>query len=61
MVHDVFYDLMRLELLERDYYDLGDPVTQNNAGDYNRKLADMLFYILAMQDGDTEEGEELVP
>lgn len=58
MVHDVFYDLMRLELLARDYYDIGDPGTQDNAGDYNRKLADMLYYMLAMQDGDSEEGAE---
>lgn len=54
MIHDVFYDLMRLEYLDRDYYDIGDPKRQDNTGDYNRKVADMLYYFFAREDGLSE-------
>ena len=55
MVHDVFYDLMRMEYLiwDPDGWFCED---KGYDGHYNRKLADMLLYRIGLLDGQWKDG-----
>jgi hypothetical protein len=58
LVHDALYDLMRMHYLEPDLFESGDPSETDNAGDYNRKMADMLYYMIAIEDGEPVDRAE---
>ncbi|MCD4808209.1 MAG: PKD domain-containing protein [Methanococcoides sp.] len=45
LVHDALYDLMRMDYLASDRY------VERPDGKYNRKMADMLLYMIGMEDG----------
>ncbi len=53
LVHDVFYDLMRLGLINHDTATPVRPLPTESEleGFYNRTVADCLFYMLLRQDG----------
>ncbi len=58
LVHDALYDLMRLEYLAADHHHqlpVGDLCLDTHilwdAGDHNRRMADMMFYMIASEDG----------
>ncbi len=53
-VHDSIYDLMRMGYLAHDNSGLIDLHLTDNAGDRNRKLADMMLYMVNVEDGRTE-------
>lgn len=55
LLHDAIYDLMRLEYLEPDNLN-ADTIDLNFTGYHNRKMADMIFYMIAIEDGDTKNG-----
>jgi hypothetical protein len=52
LIHDAIYDLMRMNYLTPDYFELGDPSETDNDGDYNRKMTDMLYFMIAVEDGE---------
>ncbi len=62
-VHDVLYDLMRMEYHDADYNhgaELVDGTCKDNhvlwdAGDDNRRFADMMHYMIAMEDTDPKD------
>jgi len=64
LVHDTMYDLMRMEYLPADHHHQIELPGCNcldthilwDAGDYFRALADILHYMIAVEDGDTESG-----
>lgn len=58
LVHDAFYDLMRMEYLDDDenYFACIDHHTHWDTGDWNRAMADILHYMIARQDGDSGSG-----
>jgi hypothetical protein len=58
LLHDALYDLMRMGYLEPDLFDIGDPSECDNAGDFNRKMADMVYYMIAVEDGESVEKAE---
>jgi len=54
MVHDALYSLMRLNYHAADHnhnFMCEDVHSQSNAGDCNRWLADMMIYMIAVEDG----------
>ena len=58
LVHDALYDLMRMEYLAADHHHnipIGDLCVDTHvlwdAGDHNRRMADMLLYMIAKEDG----------
>jgi len=58
LVHDTIYDLMRMEYLAADHHHnvpIGDLCVDTHilwdAGDHNRRMADMLLYMIAKEDG----------
>ncbi len=57
LIHDALYDLMRMSYLEADHWDVEDnridPNGVDNPGDYNRRMADMLIYMIGVEDGQT--------
>lgn len=50
LVHDALYDLMRMKYL------LGDDLIAGSAGHTNRKMADMLLYMIGIEDGQWKAG-----
>ncbi len=55
LVHDVLYDLMRMEYLKHDKNHDGfcvDYHTKWGDGDKNRAMADIIHYMIAVEDGD---------
>ena len=57
LIHDALYDLMRMGYLEADHWDVADnqadPDGVDNPGDHNRRMADMLIYMIGVEDGQT--------
>jgi hypothetical protein len=55
LIHDALYDLMRMGYLVPDEWDAGDNLSDaigvDNAGDYNRRMTDMLIYMIGVEDG----------
>jgi hypothetical protein len=51
LVHDALYDLMRMAYLEPDG-------VGKKAGNINRKMADMIHYMIAIEDGDSKSGAQ---
>ena len=58
LVHDALYDLMRMEYLAADHHHqipIGDLCLDTHIlwgpGDDNRRMADMMFYMIAKEDG----------
>lgn len=59
LVHDALYDLMRMRYLEPDIFDKGDPSETDNAGDFNRKMTDMIYFMIAVEDGESLDKAEI--
>ena len=59
LIHDALYDLMRMHYLEPDTFEKGDPAETDNAGDYNRKMTDMIYFMIAVEDGESVDKAEL--
>ncbi len=66
LVHDAFYDLMRMGHLYPDNSHLDDEIDgvcgdiqpeSPTTGDLNRKLADMLYYMIAVEEGQSKNGD----
>lgn len=60
LIHDALYDLMRMGYLQADHHHLVEIAGCNcldthilwNAGDYNRAMADLIHFMIAVEDGD---------
>jgi hypothetical protein len=63
LVHDALYDLMRMGYLAADKWppipciDVDLCIT-DTTGDRNRQMADMIHYMIAMEDGDPEDSAQ---
>jgi hypothetical protein len=55
LLHDALYDLKSMYYLEPDEFELGDPSEDDNAEDRNREMADMIYYIISIEDGENRE------
>lgn len=63
LVHDALYDLMRMGYLESDPFPMSnclgwDECWDDYAGSRNRQMADMIHYMIAVEDGDSEDGAQ---
>lgn len=66
LVHDALYDLMRMKYLQSDptCSVCANQCTGDNAGEdgkHNRKMADMLLYMIGIEEGQPEDGYYEVP
>ncbi|MBA7565400.1 hypothetical protein ES708_07083 [subsurface metagenome] len=52
LVHDVLYDLMRMNYLD------SDKIGERPEGNLNRKMADMIHYMIAMEDDQAKDGAQ---